>query len=510
MPPIREYKIFNVAETLPTDNPPVGFLYLYPHGGQWFSRNHLGEDSALTPVDFDGISSIPTWDAGTTYEKTTDVYVIHNDEIWKLNMNESTGDEPGVNPGVWIQISFSELYHPQNTDARLGRNVLTLSATGTQTIDMTTEARMPINFVLLNVGSTDSNYTFQTVQGTLRKRGQLFLLIPDSVTANITLESNSHQYVGDNPLVLTGGDYAEFECDVQGKTVLKSSNKLIPDDSFIPNSENPVQSQVIQAALDEKVDDDDERLSDSREWTADTVSQEEAEEGTETTRRAWTAQRVRQAIIAWWDNISIVISDITGLQTALDEKQDKTITSETKPTESETEVGSIWIHESSERRFYLYEGDNGKVWIQVPVDKGEELPFGIDDIFGLQGELDGKEDYLDNPLTDGQVLSSTTAGERSWVDLPSGSVVSPLTVEYYTDHKVYRTIAIHDTNVTTETRIQYFASGANEGFVEKKEIKNDLDETFKTIAYSYTDGKLTSTAVTENDYTTHNFTITNP
>ena len=36
------------------------------------------------------------------------------------------------------------------------------------------------------------------------------------------------------------------------------------------------------------------------EWVAETVSQAEAEAGTATTRRAWTAQRVRQAIAAWW------------------------------------------------------------------------------------------------------------------------------------------------------------------------------------------------------------------
>ena len=44
----------------------------------------------------------------------------------------------------------------------------------------------------------------------------------------------------------------------------------------------------------------DARLTDSREWTASTVSQAEAEAGTATTRRAWTAQRVFQAIAAWW------------------------------------------------------------------------------------------------------------------------------------------------------------------------------------------------------------------
>lgn len=40
------------------------------------------------------------------------------------------------------------------------------------------------------------------------------------------------------------------------------------------------------------------------EWTAETVSQAEAEAGTATTRRAWTAQRVRQAIAAWWNSVS--------------------------------------------------------------------------------------------------------------------------------------------------------------------------------------------------------------
>lgn len=47
----------------------------------------------------------------------------------------------------------------------------------------------------------------------------------------------------------------------------------------------------------------DERLSNAREWTAETVSQAEAEAGTSTIRRAWTAQRVRQAITAWWAGV---------------------------------------------------------------------------------------------------------------------------------------------------------------------------------------------------------------
>ena len=48
----------------------------------------------------------------------------------------------------------------------------------------------------------------------------------------------------------------------------------------------------------------DARLSDAREWTAATIEQAEAETGTATTRRAFTAQRVRQAIAAWWTSAS--------------------------------------------------------------------------------------------------------------------------------------------------------------------------------------------------------------
>lgn len=48
---------------------------------------------------------------------------------------------------------------------------------------------------------------------------------------------------------------------------------------------------------------DDARLSDSREWTAATVLQADAEAGTDNTRKAWTALRVRQAIAAWWESV---------------------------------------------------------------------------------------------------------------------------------------------------------------------------------------------------------------
>ena len=53
-----------------------------------------------------------------------------------------------------------------------------------------------------------------------------------------------------------------------------------------------------------KVNSNDPRLTDAREWSATTVTQAEAEAGTASTRRAWTAQRVRQAINAWWQLVT--------------------------------------------------------------------------------------------------------------------------------------------------------------------------------------------------------------
>jgi hypothetical protein len=57
---------------------------------------------------------------------------------------------------------------------------------------------------------------------------------------------------------------------------------------------------VQPAGLTSYVQTSDSRLSDSREWSATTISQAEAEAGTATTRRAFTALRVFQAIAAWW------------------------------------------------------------------------------------------------------------------------------------------------------------------------------------------------------------------
>jgi hypothetical protein len=61
-----------------------------------------------------------------------------------------------------------------------------------------------------------------------------------------------------------------------------------------------VQPTGLASTLTGYVQTSDSRLSDSREWSATTISQAEAEAGVGTTRRAFTAQRVFQAAAAWW------------------------------------------------------------------------------------------------------------------------------------------------------------------------------------------------------------------
>lgn len=69
----------------------------------------------------------------------------------------------------------------------------------------------------------------------------------------------------------------------------------------------------IKALYSGKVGTSDARLTDAREWTASTVTQAEAEAGTATARRAWTAQRVFQAIAAWWA-ASAMKTKLDGIQ----------------------------------------------------------------------------------------------------------------------------------------------------------------------------------------------------
>lgn len=69
------------------------------------------------------------------------------------------------------------------------------------------------------------------------------------------------------------------------------------------------------------IDPGDSRMTNAREWVASTVTLTEAEGGTDTSRKAWTSQRVRQAILAWWATLDTTLARLaspvfTGTPTA--------------------------------------------------------------------------------------------------------------------------------------------------------------------------------------------------
>ena len=102
--------------------------------------------------------------------------------------------------------------------------------------------------------------------------------------------------------------------DASGSVSFDGSTNVSISVTVADGSHNHVIGNVdgLQTALDGKVGTGDTRLTNAREWTAATVDQLEAEAGAATTRRAWTAQRVRQAINAVVNAIGNATTTVKG------------------------------------------------------------------------------------------------------------------------------------------------------------------------------------------------------
>lgn len=185
--------------------------------------------NAVYPVP-DESTGIPTWTSSE--DILTGTYWLYNDKIW-VSLDDSGPSyggavEPGTNAAYWLEIPASALTHAQNTDFKLGRWVSLLDGGGTQTFDLTDSLYNEYNYFILesDAGGSDATYTLQTVNGTARKRGMFFCVVQSASTFTITFEDNATQLIGGTNLELTGGDWALFEGDINGKTTLLMSNKM--------------------------------------------------------------------------------------------------------------------------------------------------------------------------------------------------------------------------------------------------------------------------------------------
>ena len=137
-------------------------------------------------------------------------------------------------------------------------------------------------------------------------------------------------------------------------------------------SKNSAFNKDFGSSDDTVTEGNDSRLSNSREWTADTVDQAEAEARTATERRAWTAQRIGQAIAAWWATITLTKADV-GL-TNVDNTSDATVITEARKV-SITSKSASWTFSLAEGDYYRSTGASD-VNATVPPNASVAYPVG--------------------------------------------------------------------------------------------------------------------------------------
>ena len=120
--------------------------------------------------------------------------------------------------------------------------------------------------------------------------------------AEVTLKAAQVQT--DANLVSTKAQEVQANADYVAGAVANSSLVVIDDTAGLGTTNATWSADKSSKEIAGKAATTDPRLTDAREWTAATVTQAEAEAGTDITRRAFTAQRVRQAIVAWFNGIS--------------------------------------------------------------------------------------------------------------------------------------------------------------------------------------------------------------
>jgi hypothetical protein len=179
-----------------------------------------------------------------------------------------------------------------------------------------------------NTGSTIAKGTAVSYAGTVGGSGKIRVKPWDGITdapeafmglAMGSIANNATGYVtsfgqvrGVNTSAFSDGAILYANPSGTGLTAMKPTTTHVIACLCVNASNNG--TILVRPTVAGYVETTDSRLTDAREWTADTITQVEAEAGTSTTRRAFTAQRVFQAIAAWW-NASAFKTKLDGIAT---------------------------------------------------------------------------------------------------------------------------------------------------------------------------------------------------
>jgi hypothetical protein len=174
---------------------------------------------------------------------------------------------------------------------------LTKAAVGLGNVDNTSDANKPVS------------------------TAQAAALAVKADTTSVVAAVAAHEAAADpHPGYLTAAEgnaaYATAAQGTKADTAIQPGNPALSDPrtpTAHKSSHSAGGNDALSPADIGAVSTSDSRLSDSREWSADTISQAEAETGIATTRRAFTALRVFQAIASWW-NGSAAKTKLDGIQ----------------------------------------------------------------------------------------------------------------------------------------------------------------------------------------------------
>lgn len=150
-----------------------------------------------------------------------------------------------------------------------------------------------------------------------RATGQALMVAADGLWKNrVLVAADLSDSTSSGLTVLTG-------TPAQGRAALElGSAAQASTTNFATAAQGQKADSAVQpATLSGYVQTSDASLTNAREWIAATINQPEAEGGVGTTRQAWTAQRVRQAIVAWWggyaSSVGQALATATDATTAL-------------------------------------------------------------------------------------------------------------------------------------------------------------------------------------------------